>query len=282
MSGTDCCDHSAAGLPGRLPVGAYVGHVGAQSALAGGHIARVHHAAAKKVPGHAHDWPFLSTLLQGSYVSRTRTREMEYRHGVSVYHPRDFEHSDEIGRDGGTFFGVQFDPAFLDGADRNGAAKGADVHALDDEHAHMLLGALYAALCRGADRLTLDGLVAELASRLVAPGPEKSDAAPEWLERAEARLRAEPGASLVELSTEAGVHATTLTRIFRRHYRCSVGEFNARLRAKRAFFAVVGSTSPLAEICHDAGFADQSHMTRAFRRLFAATPGQLRRSMRNG
>lgn len=212
-------------------------------------------------------------------MSRTRTREMEFRHGASVYHPPDFEHSDEIGPGGGTFFGVQLDPEFLRNADRKGAADGADVHTLEDAGAHVLLGALYGALCSAADRLTLDALAAELASRLVAPGPVGLGAAPAWLARAEERLRAEPGASLVELSAEAGVHATTLTRVFRQHKRCSIGEFNARLRARRAFFAVVGSKSPLAEICHDAGFADQSHMTRTFRRLFAATPGQLRRSI---
>lgn len=103
---------------------------------------------------------------------------------------------------------------------------------------------------------------------------------PAWLERTEHRLREESYVSLHELSHDAGVHATTLTRLFRRHKNCSIGEFHARARARRAFFAVVGSKTPLSEICQEAGYADQSHMTRAFRRAFATTPGQLRRFTR--
>jgi AraC family transcriptional regulator len=200
------------------------------------------------------------------------------KRGVSVYHPRAFQHCDEIGRDGGLFFGVQLSPNLLRDADRAGPGTGHDLAILDDGGAYVVLGSLYAAPCTDAGQLALESLAAELASHLMTPELSASRAMPAWLVRTEHRLRDEQHVSLHELARDAGVHATTLTRLFRRHKKCSIGEFHARARARRAFFAVVGSGTPLSEICHDAGYADQSHMTRDFGRAFGATPGQLRRA----
>lgn len=276
----DCGGHSPRRSDSRqLGVGDYVGQVARGVALADSHLSTVIHTSARKLPGHSHDWPFLSTLLRGSYVSRTRTQEMEFRHGVAVYHPRAFEHHDEIGRNGGVFFGVQLGPELLLGADRAGSKAHDDVAILDDGGAYVTLGALYAALCTGAGEFMLESLVAELAGSLAASESGSRGPMPIWLKRTEHRLREESHVSLHELSLDAGVHVTTLARQFRRHKRCSIGEFHARARMRRAFFAVVSSKVPLSEICLDAGYADQSHMTRNFRRVFAATPGQLRRSV---
>lgn len=131
-------------------MGDYVGRVSHSAALANCHLCTVVHATARKVPGHAHDWPFVSTLLRGSYVSRTRTREMEFNHGIAVYHPRTFQHRDEIGRDGALFFGVQLSPDYLQDADRGRPDAGRDIAVMDDNAAYVALGALYAALCAGA------------------------------------------------------------------------------------------------------------------------------------
>jgi AraC-like DNA-binding protein len=273
------CEHSL-DIPASTQLGAgdYVGRVARNAALPHCHVSMVVHAMPREVPPHAHDWPFLSTLLRGSYRSFTRTREMEFKHGAAVYHPPAFQHRDEIGRGGGIFLGVQFSPAYLSDTDRAGGVYGEDVVRLQDNQAYVVLGALYAALRCEADQLRLESLTAELASCLFAPDPLKASAAPAWIERAVQRLCEERQVSLSELSRDAGVHATTLTRQFRHHKDCSIGEFHARARMRRAFFAVSGTNAPLAEICHDAGFADQSHMTRAFSRAFAATPGQIRRA----
>lgn len=276
----DCADRASRESASRqLGVGHYVGRVACSVAVPNCHLSAVIHATPGKLPEHAHDWPFLSTLLRGSYVSRTRTREMEFRHGISVYHPGAFQHSDEIGRDGGLFFGVQLNPALLLDADRASPQRGRDLVTLDDSGAYIVLGSLYAALRSGSSQLVFESLAAELANRLMEPELKGHVVAPAWLKRTEHRLQEEEHPSLEELALDAGVHVTTLTRLFRRHKKCSIGQFHARARARRAFFAVVGSSAPLSEICHDAGYSDQSHMTRDFRRSFGATPGQLRRTV---
>lgn len=269
-----CCEETSHSPASRqLGVGDYVGRVGWSAAPRNCHLSTIVHATARKVPRHAHDWPFLSMLLRGSYISRTRTREMEFKHGAAVYHPRAFQHRDEIGRHGGVFFAVQLSPDLL-----GSAASVRDVALVTDEEAYAVLALLYGALCARPEPLEFESLAADLAGCLTTPKPPARDGAPAWLSRTAERLREDTSVSLHELARDAGVHATTLTRAFRRHHRCSVGAFHARARARRAFTAVVGSAEPLSEICHGAGYADQSHMTRDFKRAFAATPGQLRRA----
>src|SRR5687768_4049260 len=178
----NCGEHASQHrTPRQLGVGDYVGRIARSVALANCHLSTVVHPNARKVPGHAHDWPFFSTLLRGSYVSRTRTREMEFRHGVCVYHPRDFQHHDEIGREGGLFFGIQLGPSLLQDADRSISEAGSDIAVLNGDEPYAVLGSLYAALCAGAEPLSLEALVAELAGCLLAPRLSGNGTMPVWL-----------------------------------------------------------------------------------------------------
>ena len=59
----------------------------------------------------------------------------------------------------------------------------------------------------------------------------------------------------------------------------SVGEYRRRRRLDYARRKLADPRLSLAEVAIDAGFADQSHLTRAFRRVTGVTPGQYRASM---
>jgi AraC family transcriptional regulator len=78
------------------------------------------------------------------------------------------------------------------------------------------------------------------------------------------------------LAAGASVERSRLTREFRRHFGMSIGAYVRDLRARRAWQLVTTTQAPLCEVAADCGFADQSHLTRAFRRAFATSPGQLR------
>jgi transcriptional regulator GlxA family with amidase domain len=57
----------------------------------------------------------------------------------------------------------------------------------------------------------------------------------------------------------------------------TAGDYVRRLRLWRARDALdCDRDSSLSEIAADCGFADQSHFTRHFRRLFGTTPGAYR------
>jgi len=87
----------------------------------------------------------------------------------------------------------------------------------------------------------------------------------------------------LRLETWAGRHglaAATLSRGFRTIFATSPAAFRAESRAQSALALMAAGGSSLAEIAAVAGFADQSHMTRAVRALTGQTPGDWLRSNR--
>jgi AraC-like DNA-binding protein len=82
--------------------------------------------------------------------------------------------------------------------------------------------------------------------------------------------------SLSKIASEIGLHPSHLARVFRANYGESIGEHGRRLRLEWAAQRLVGSDEGLASIATRAGFADQSHLTREFKRRFGVTPGRYR------
>jgi len=85
-----------------------------------------------------------------------------------------------------------------------------------------------------------------------------------------------------ELATIAGVHPLHLVRAFREHFGHSIGDRVRRARLTRAHQHVVQTRESLSTIAAATGFADQSHMTREFQRVFGASPARLRRGSPEG
>src|SRR6266699_1782539 len=68
-----------------------------------------------------------------------------------------------------------------------------------------------------------------------------------------------------------------LIRLFRQRYGVTPFAFQRNLRVERAREALRHGDS-LASTASELGFADQSHLGRAFRHVMGATPGQYRHS----
>jgi AraC family transcriptional regulator len=83
--------------------------------------------------------------------------------------------------------------------------------------------------------------------------------------------------SLEAIAAAVGVHPSHLARVFRQQHQCTVGEYVRRLRLEFACHHLTTSDTPLAEIALAAGFADQSHFTKTFRRHIGTPPAQFRR-----
>jgi AraC family transcriptional regulator len=93
------------------------------------------------------------------------------------------------------------------------------------------------------------------------------------------RERTPQAPSLTELAAEAGVHPGHLARAFKQTFGVTVCEYSRTLRLEWAAERLRGDTA-LAQVAYDAGFADQSHFTRAFRRHQGVTPGRYRELLR--
>ena len=80
---------------------------------------------------------------------------------------------------------------------------------------------------------------------------------------------------LADLARELAVHPAHLARAFRGQFGTSVGGYVRRLRLDWAAAELERSDTALAAIALAAGFADQSHFTRIFRRLHRVHPERI-------
>lgn len=129
-----------------------------------------------------------------------------------------------------------------------------------------------------ATQLILEGLALELLGRLARPAVRVT-ARPRWLATAVDFIHAHLSGSisLAEVAAEAKVHPAHLTRVFRQHFGCTIGDYSRKVRLDRACAALAKDDRSLAGIAFDAGFSDQSHFSRAFKAHTGSSPGQYRR-----
>ena len=73
-----------------------------------------------------------------------------------------------------------------------------------------------------------------------------------------------------------GLSPAALSRGFQRVFGTTPRAFRARLRARRAWRAIIRGRLPLGYIAAEFGFADQPHMTRDVRAVTGSTPGAWR------
>jgi AraC-like DNA-binding protein len=79
--------------------------------------------------------------------------------------------------------------------------------------------------------------------------------------------------ALEHLAQLTGLSPFHLNRTFRRQVGLPPHAYQIQLRVARAK-AMLRDGWPIAEVAHRAGFADQSHFTRCFKRAVGVTPGQ--------
>ncbi len=109
-------------------------------------------------------------------------------------------------------------------------------------------------------------------------------APPRWLLRARELVHARFRAPLRigEVAREVDVHPGHLARAFRQHFRTPLGSYVRSLRLEWVAAKLTGSEESLASIALNAGFADQSHLTRAFKSLTGLMSQAYRRARANG
>jgi AraC family transcriptional regulator len=108
--------------------------------------------------------------------------------------------------------------------------------------------------------------------------PAATRMAPRWLCSARDLLdgHLDQPVSLRGLAQQAGIHPVHFAATFRRFHGCSVGEYVRRRRLQYVRRRLADPEVPLARVAAEAGFADQSHLTRTFKRFTGMTPNHYR------
>lgn len=120
-------------------------------------------------------------------------------------------------------------------------------------------------------------LVAQYADRPRTPAPVMRGDRGVRLAREYLHAHVKEHVALADLAGVAGLSKFSLIRAFERAVGLPPHAYHTHLRLARARHLIAGG-APLSDVAFDAGFADQSHLTRRFKALFGVTPGQYARS----
>jgi AraC-like DNA-binding protein len=122
----------------------------------------------------------------------------------------------------------------------------------------------------------------QVAGAAVPAAPARGGLAPRArrrvLELVEARL--ERGVSVDELAREAGLSPAHFARAFRETVGRPPHQYILGRRLERARLLLDAPGARLSDVALRAGFADQAHFTRLFKRAFGVTPGAVLRARR--
>ena len=232
---------------------------------------------------HTHDGPIFGIMLGGAFQTVIAHRQLDCPLATAWVEPQAERHANYIGRDGARVLVVQPDPSRSE--------LFGPFAKFVEEVRHLRHGGIAADAWRVAAELTIgddlstfavDGLIQTMlatAARADRPGLTHAPP-PRWLLQAQERLQAcfRDHLSISRLAYEVGVSSWQLARGFRNHLHTSIGSYVRRLRVAWAAERLASTGASLAEIAVAAGFSDQSHLTREFRRQLGVTPHAYRRA----
>lgn len=234
-------------------------------------ISTTRHDGGLALPAHLHPRAYFCFVMRGRFFEESADRH-ECGAGTLVYHPAGDVHRDEFVADT-RCLNVELPPAWAPAAGKLARSFG-----VREQRSDMALTAiarrLHAEFLRGdpASDLAMQGLALELAAewtRFEVPAGRR----PPWLDEAVRIIRAEfrGRIDLGELAARVGVHAVHLSRTFRRQLGVTMTEFIIRTRVEFAARLLSQTALPIGVIAAAAGFADQSHLGRVFRRTMGTS-----------
>jgi AraC family transcriptional regulator len=231
------------------------------------------------VPNHSHQQAIFCIALNGIcnevYAGATRT----YEAFTVEFLPPDHCHSLRFPFADMHAFSVNMPPQWLE------RARQYSLSINDSLHSHRgmlssLMMKLYAEFAQldDASSLAIEGLALETLVEVSRRQVKSERTPPRWLAQTTEILRDgfSAGLTVTQLASMVGVHPVHLAREFRRFHRCTVGDYVRHLRIEEASRELRTSKQSLAAIAADAGFSDQSHFCRTFKRHTGMTPAKYR------
>lgn len=252
-----------------LPFGRYYGYSTSRHHAPGVELQVLDADPSRRVEWHSHQDAHLIYVIDGLYLSAARGGAL-HRAGTLIYNPPGTLHRDRFesvnGRVQGRFLAVAIDRGRL--SDRASTVPSATV--LD-----VASSRIAAEVLAGLATADVGGIrrgIEELCHML---GRVARTPVPGWLERARVLL-ADPddqGRGDVAAVAEAlGIHRVYLARRFRAAFGIAPAGYRLRRRAQRAIGLLRATALPMSQVAAQAGFFDQSHLSRAIRHVTGRSP----------
>lgn len=221
-------------------------------------------------PFHVHNEMTVVVPLSGAFVENTLRKSIEGKPGVVIVETPDSPHENIYGPQGGTNLRLRMSrelQAFVE----------CEAHG---RHGHIRTYEIARSMAHNMD----DPLLLECAGLEILGFVNKG---PEWTPRDRPaflreiveclRTGAEPKRDITAMARAAQVSPIRLVRSFRRTYGISLARFMRVLQMQRALNLLSDPVLSISTVAVEAGYSDQSHMTREFVRTYGVTPAVFRR-----
>jgi AraC family transcriptional regulator len=220
------------------------------------------------VPEHAHDWPVLSLFVLGSYWNETEVGKKFISGPSAVLYRCGAAHRNTTAAVGFEQIEIEFDPAWL-GCRLPALPVTRWVGYRAGKDARYLAHACESGASENRLRAALQRFLAR-ASRQPVREPAR------WIGTITRRLAEDTTLKIRDLARQASRHPSWVGSAYKDATGEGLQETAARFRVERATRLLRETVQPFASIALDAGFCDQSHMNRTFRRVLGRSPGGVR------
>lgn len=239
------------------------------------------------LPAHTDGVSRISVIMAGAISERCGAREEYARAGSVVIKPGDAKHQNRFGPQGAQMLSIALPEAMERALFPTSTGPWRWLHSAPIAR---LATRLWLCANQSASPVAATTDSKELLDRLIELlAATQSDTActtnvrtlsrPAWLTRIQNELDdcfSDPP-SVTTLAQASGVHPVYLARMFRRFFACTISEY---IHARRVVMVLQNLTKPSANlsiIAQEAGYADQSHFNRSWRRELGLTPQECRR-----
>jgi AraC family transcriptional regulator len=246
-------------------------------------LAEVEYEPGQRIHRHAHGHARFVLVLSGSLTESVGSEPTTFCASTLLFRGADEVHSYVVSPSGARCLIVDMDPAWLGRAREQApllAQSTAFRRGLLLQLAHRLYGEF-----RQRDEVSRLA-IESLALGVLAEASRRDEAAahhpaPLWLQVAIALIdqRFQERLPLASVAKRVGVHPVHLARTFRRVHQITFASYVRQLRIDFARRQLLGPAA-LSEIACAAGFCDQSHFSRCFKRHTGFTPAEYRASLR--
>jgi AraC family transcriptional regulator len=266
--------------PNRLPGGQFYGENVRTAQVAGALLTEYRYKPGFLIPKHLHEVPYIAFVMQGTYSENQGASRVACAPMSMLFQPAGAVHSEEHDASVVRIFSVQLAPQFLQRM-RGYANIPSQPELIRNHELSAVAQKLYREFvdCDPLSAIAAEGYVLETLALLCRHWRSRESAFPLWLSTVQDIIHDHfpfiP--TLAAMADEVNIHPAHLSRAFRRHFNCTIGEYARRLRAERAQQILAASEDSLSDVAEAVGYSDQSHFSSMFRRHTGFAPGMFRK-----
>lgn len=242
------------------------------------------YAAGVQLPKHSHDQSYFCITIQGSYRESYDRRMQLCTPNTLAFHPAGAAHLARFGKSNARTFNIELLTVMIERLRECRITLDRPLYLRQGSTSWLALK-LYAEYksMDACSALVIEGLflqiVAETSRNLDGKVGRKP---PRWLKDARDFVHDNfsESLSLKTIASTVGIHPVYLATAFHQHYGVTVGDYVRNLRIDFACTQMLRGDQSLSDIAVAAGFCDQSHFSKTFRKFLGMSPSNYLETLR--